>query len=109
MDELSFEVSLARLLATIREIVVLLTRHGECHWVATLEKAATELERGDGHGVLRLLGMCGGMGSFNDLVLCRLNHHKITAEQEAPANELLQVLIDDMLALANRLRRLADL
>lgn len=108
MDDGTFDECLARLLTTIGEIVALLRRHGENRWIANLTKAAAELERGDGHGLLRLSGMGGGMGSFNDLVLCRINRHVITAEQEAPANERLQALTWDMMTLVTRLRHLAD-
>jgi hypothetical protein len=34
----------------------------------------------------------GGMGSFNDLIICRQNNHKITDEKEPLANELLSCL-----------------
>lgn len=34
----------------------------------------------------------GGMGSFNDVFICRANHHRVTAEQEPWANSLFEWL-----------------
>jgi hypothetical protein len=33
--------------------------------------------------------VCGGMGSFNDVIICQQNGHQIAAEKEGLANELL--------------------
>jgi hypothetical protein len=33
--------------------------------------------------------MCGGMGSFSDVIICRQNGHQIAAEKEGLANEIL--------------------
>jgi Zn ribbon nucleic-acid-binding protein len=36
--------------------------------------------------------LLGGMGSFSDLVICRENHHEVTADREPLANELVDCL-----------------
>jgi hypothetical protein len=41
-----------------------------------------------------MCGALGGMGSLNDLVLCRQNHHKIEMDAEPSASVLLSFLID---------------
>lgn len=38
------------------------------------------------------LGAYGGMGSFNDVIICRMNHHEVTDEQEPWANWLFKWL-----------------
>ncbi|WP_342724313.1 hypothetical protein AAFG07_35535 [Bradyrhizobium sp. B097] len=39
------------------------------HWLDWVEKSRREIANSDFHGIERLLGAYGGMGSFNDLVL----------------------------------------
>jgi hypothetical protein len=41
------------------------------HWGASVRKAADEIANSDAHGLQRFLGLFGGMGSLNDLVLER--------------------------------------
>lgn len=106
---MEFEVALVRLRAVIAETSALLSRYGETRWIPVLRKADQELAGGDGHGVLRLIGIFGGMGSFNDLVLCRINHHKISQAEEDPANTRLRQLSAEMGFLCDTLKRLADL
>jgi len=40
-------------------------------WAASVRKAADEVANSDAHGLERFLGLFGGMGSLNDLVLQR--------------------------------------
>lgn len=60
--------------STVRQLEDLLQAEGEQFWSRKLRRARIELETGPRPEVirgiaLRLLGMFGGMGSFNDLVL----------------------------------------
>jgi hypothetical protein len=51
-----------------------LQRHLEAFdsfWADQVRKAADEVSNSDAHGVQRFLGLFGGMGSLNDLVLQR--------------------------------------
>jgi hypothetical protein len=62
-----------RLLADLDEAISLLEKAGETHWLAWLQRGRSEVAQGDAHGLERLLGGFGGMGSFNDLVLTQPN------------------------------------
>ncbi len=53
----------------LTELVELLSKHGTEPWVYQISKALTEVRASDGHGVLRIIRMYGGMGSLNDLIL----------------------------------------
>lgn len=48
--------------------------------------------RGDAHGLRRVRGAFGGMGSFNDLVLHPMNGHRIAPDEVSALNERLDVL-----------------
>ncbi|MDN4474209.1 DUF6966 domain-containing protein [Demequina zhanjiangensis] len=60
-----------RLLATLESMVVLLRSSDEPFWADWIEHARNEIQRRDAHGLDRLLGAYGGMGSLNDLYLGR--------------------------------------
>lgn len=40
-------------------------------WAAHVRRSADEVARSDAHGLVRFLGLFGGMGSLNDLILHR--------------------------------------
>lgn len=44
------------------------------------------LRNGDVHGAERFLGYFGGMGSINDIWLCKLNGHSVAKERENEIN-----------------------
>jgi hypothetical protein len=56
------------LLDDLRSLERLLARHDE-FWAAHIRASADEIAHSDAHGLRRLLGLFGGMGSLNDLVL----------------------------------------
>lgn len=60
---------LARLFSDIQRLVELLDHHGEEQWSRWARRSLSEIQRRDAHGLQRLRGAYGGMGSFNDLVL----------------------------------------
>lgn len=57
------------LLKALRDLQRHLQQHDELFWSAHVEKAADEVARSDSFSVSRFLGLFGGMGSPNDLVL----------------------------------------
>lgn len=74
------------LLATER----FLRQVGELHWANWLREDIAAW-RGSGD-VSHHRAAYGGMGSFNDVILCRQNKHHISAEQEPWANSLFEWL-----------------
>lgn len=63
----------------------LLVNVGERNWVGHFAKHRNGSAAGFG-------SVFGGMGSFNDLVICRANKHQVEAHQEPLANQLLRSL-----------------
>lgn len=74
------------LLATER----LLRQVGEQHWAKWLQEDLAAW-RGSGD-VSHHRRAYGGMGSFNDVIICRMNQHQVSAEQEPWANSLFEWL-----------------
>lgn len=58
------------LLVAMRELEEFLSRHDK-FWADHVRRAADEVAKSDAHGLKRFLGLFGGMGSLNDLVLHR--------------------------------------
>lgn len=67
-------------------------------WAAHVRRAADEVSNSDAHGVERFLGLFGGMGSLNDLVL-HCEGKPLLLE-----NDQLDALRSRSWALANNLR-----
>jgi hypothetical protein len=59
------------LVCILREIILLLEADGETHWSQWMRTAKARLENSDYSGVEYLLRAYGGMGSFNDLIICQ--------------------------------------
>jgi len=62
---------LDELLATLDELIQLLESDGEQHWSKWMRQSNTRLSNSDYSGIEHLLSAYGGMGSFNDLVICQ--------------------------------------
>lgn len=56
------------LLNAMRALEAFLIDHDD-FWAANVRRAADEIAKSDAHGLQRFLGLFGGMGSLNDLVL----------------------------------------
>jgi hypothetical protein len=65
------------LIKVIDEMIAI-TTWDNSDWMIWLTKCKTELESSDYHGIERLLGGYGGMGSFNDLVVGQSHDEKGT-------------------------------
>ena len=59
------------LIEVLTSIIDLLKSDGETHWAAWMRKSKSRLESSDFSGITHLLGAYGGMGSFNDLIICQ--------------------------------------
>ena len=66
---MSLHPEVQALLNAMRDLQRHLEQNDELFWSAHVEKAADEVARSDAYGVSRFLGLFGGMGSLNDLVL----------------------------------------
>jgi hypothetical protein len=62
---------LDELLGTLNEIIQLLESDGEKHWSRWMRQSYKRLLKSDYSGIEHLLSVYGGMGSFNDLVICQ--------------------------------------
>jgi len=62
---------LDELLETLDEIIQLLESDGEQHWSRWMRQSRERLRNSDFSGIQHLLSAYGGMGSFNDLVICQ--------------------------------------
>ena len=74
------------LISALDETVALLNRHGATHWAKWFERDRELVAKGDFFGVEHLLTAFGGMGSFNDLYLCKSNGHAISENEESEVN-----------------------
>lgn len=90
------------LLNAMRELESLLEQNGEDFWSIKVKRAADTVARSDPYGLTQFLGLFGGMGSLNDLVL-----HKGGQPLEAE-NERLDTLLSHVWGLADQLKREID-
>jgi|SRR5215475_5407071 len=69
-----------------------LRAHGEHHWGSRIEDDLHLVRKGDVFGAQRFLGYFGGMGSLNDVWLCKLNEHTVPEGAESRINRELDRL-----------------
>lgn len=89
----------ARLANLLREIEQLLATHGAAQWATSISRFRDSVEKSDAWGLHAFLGVFGGMGSLNDLVLHR-DGEWLTTESDQ-----LQALLTEAWSLASRLNR----
>lgn len=103
-----FDARLARLIKSLDETVNLLLNHGESHWFRWATSCRAALHNNDAAAFDRVLGAFGGMGSFNDLWILRINGHAVEPDQESTVNARLtglrSAIWDDAMALRHELR-----
>ena len=84
----------------IEKLIHLLTYAGECHWVSSFNKFRMLFNNSGAEDmkILRseILGIYGGMGSFNDLVLYNEGRPMIEENNSLDKlrKELFQILVD---------------
>jgi hypothetical protein len=86
---------------TLIDIASLLDGVAEYHWAKKARNAASTSTI-DLHEVLSWYG---GMGSINDLVIARVNGHRVERAQEVPLNDKLDELRNKVYVTASALRR----
>ena len=66
------------LVVILERLIFLLESNNEIHWSTWIAKSKSRIESSDFSGIELLLSAYGGMGSFNDLVICQLmNNGKV--------------------------------
>jgi hypothetical protein len=63
--------NLVKLLETLDEIILLLESDGEQHWSTWIRQSRERLQSSDCSGIEHFRSAYGGMGSFNDLIICQ--------------------------------------
>ena len=106
MDDLEAEARYDRLMADLARLQALLERHDERRWARSVAAARSELAAGDAHGLTRLLGAFGGMGSLADLVIHPANGHRVDADEASAVNAELARLRSSTYEDASELLRL---
>jgi hypothetical protein len=66
----------------LRELEATLKVNGSAQWAEQVGRSSVEVENSDYHGVERFLGLFGGMGSLNDVILVH-NNQVLTSENDA--------------------------
>ncbi len=92
------------LVARLQELILFLERYNEKSWSKYFIGIKEQLENGNRQGVLTLSQMRGGMGSFSDLVICKINGHEIREEDEAKVNEELIQLAEGVFTQTRQIR-----
>jgi hypothetical protein len=85
----------SRLLESVRDLASLRGQYGETKWAPRFGALAGSIERGevDSHeAAQQVLGMYGGMGSLNDVVIHIGNGHRVIEAEMGPANDRLDAL-----------------
>jgi hypothetical protein len=75
------------LVQTLEQMAAVLARCGETIWSQKIASDLSLLQKGDNYGAERFLTYFGGMGSINDVWLCRMNGHSVPKERESETNE----------------------
>ena len=104
VDESEIERAWEQLSQAINEAIDLLRAFGESFWASRLEEGRAKVEAYGGNGLDSILGLFGGMGSFNDLVLHPMNGHATSASDLGAANERLWDLRNAIYVPAKALR-----
>ena len=94
-----------RLIAELDALIAHLNTFEEANWSSIFTTIQKLIDSGDRRGLDSLKNMRGGMGSFNDLIICQVNGHKIEKDQENFANKELLRLGGIVFATADKLNR----
>ena len=98
---------LDELLGVLDELIQLLESDGEEHWSTWMRQACDWLSNSDYAGIEKILSAYGGMGSFNDLVICQshIDGQFEWKEGHGEKNNRLDELRSKAWDLANQIRR----
>ena len=87
------------------EATTLLKKHEVSHWAEWLDKDKSLLEKSDFYRIEHLLSAFGGMGSFNDLYICKENGHIIENDETTSVNDNLFAMNRAIYDLAEEIRK----
>ena len=85
----------------MESLAAFLRAHDEHHWSSRIEDDLRFVRKGDVFGAQRFRGYFGGMGSLNDVWLCKLNRHTVPDGAESKINRELDPLRSTAWQLAN--------
>lgn len=105
MDQIEVQRAWDQLSQAIDAAITLLTSAGESFWATRLEEGRAKIERYGEDSLDSVLGLFGGMGSFNDLVLSPVNGHDGSEVDLQAANDRLWDLREQIYLPAKELRR----
>ena len=88
----------------LNKLISFLDKYNEKAWSKFFRDLEVQIENGNRQGVVLLTQMRGGMGSFYDLAICKINGHDTCEEDEAQINEELMELAEDVFSLARKIR-----
>jgi hypothetical protein len=89
----------------VSALAVLLRGYGERRWALELDRCAGWIRAGDRHGLTRLLGLFGGMGSLGDLVFDPRNDNATDDAQAVVRNARFQEVMSRVRREARELER----
>ena len=98
-----------KLVTELETVISLLESCAVDHWADWFKNSKSLLENGDFSGIEQVLSAFGGMGSFNDLHICRANGHDIDDKDAAAVNQRLQESSGTIFDLANDIRKAAKM
>jgi hypothetical protein len=84
----------------LEDLSALLRRYGEVGWASKIDDDLFFVRKADPYGAKRFQTYFGGMGSLNDLVLCRANGHPVAPSEEAELNARLETMLSGAYRLA---------
>lgn len=94
------------LLINLKALIQHLDKYEVKFWSEYFQKINKLIDNGDIRGLNSLTSMRGGMGSFTDLVICKINGHTIEEKEEDFANSELMRLGELVFKSADKLKRL---
>jgi|AntRauTorckE5430_2_1112549.scaffolds.fasta_scaffold28489_1 hypothetical protein len=94
------------LLIDLKTLIQHLDKYEVKFWSDYFQKISKLIDNGDIRGLDSLTNMRGGMGSFTDLVICKINSHAIEEKKEDFANSELMRLGELVFKSADKLKRL---
>lgn len=80
------------LIENVDELIRLMEKHNEKYWSEYFRKAIGMVKDRNFRGIELFLQSFGGMGSFNDLVITRINGHTIQKKDEEMVNKKMEEL-----------------
>lgn len=97
----------AELIQILDDLILLLRSDKETHWSGWMSRVKARLSDSDFSGIELLLGAYGGMGSFNDLMICQKieNGKFVWTDESKEKNERLDFLRSKAWELATWLKR----